>query len=85
MIGISEDTLNRANMAQTSGRNNFAHSLPLRMMPHHERFLDLASGTVTHVKQCFGFGRCQRNRFFAKNVLACLKGPDRPRNVQMVG
>ena len=85
MIGIGEDALNRAHFAQPAGGDNFAHSLPLRMMPHHERFLDLASGTVTHVKQCFGFSRRQRNRFFAKNVLACLKCPHRPRHVQMVG
>ena len=65
---------------------DLVHDLqPLRADPGHERFLNVDAGAVPHREQRFRFGCIHRDRLLAEHVLASFGGPNRPRDVKMIG
>src|SRR5258708_7739729 len=83
-IEITEDGLDRSEIANLSRAHDLAGADPLRMRPNHERLSDLDAGPVARLNQRAALGHAQRDRFFAQHVLAGLSRANRPGHVQMV-
>src|SRR5690606_22087474 len=57
-----------AHVANCAGSTEFHHTPPLRVRPHHERFLDDDTRPVANGRQFARFSGVQANGFFAQDV-----------------